>query len=79
MRKLCPDCGLRKPLTEFALQPSKPDGHASICKPCKRAYDRARYQNIKAMEVKRVMKWQKAHWSHVLETQNARRIKCRQQ
>ncbi|MER6830889.1 hypothetical protein ABT352_33185 [Streptosporangium sp. NPDC000563] len=33
-QKACPDCDQTKPLKDFHRNQARPDGHASICKPC---------------------------------------------
>lgn len=38
--KRCGRCGETKPLSEFAINPSKHDGRGSCCRPCHRAYAR---------------------------------------
>jgi hypothetical protein len=38
IRKLCLDCGMPKLLKEFRQQLESPDGHAVICKLCRRNY-----------------------------------------
>lgn len=45
--KKCTKCGLEKPLDEFVKDNRRKDGHSTICKECKRAYDRERYAKIK--------------------------------
>lgn len=45
--KVCRVCGIEKPLEEFNKDRRQPDGYATRCKECKRAYDRARYEKIK--------------------------------
>lgn len=42
--KLCNDCGLVKPLTEFHANKAKPDGLQAYCKTCKKERDRSDYQ-----------------------------------
>ena len=41
--RLCPGCGVRRPLSEWAVDRSKPSGFKSLCKVCDRARARAYY------------------------------------
>jgi hypothetical protein len=41
--KRCPVCEQSKPLTDFAIDRSRNDGHMGRCKPCDRARNRAYY------------------------------------
>ena len=41
--KLCPKCSTERPKTEFSSSVSAKDGLQSWCKPCNRAYQKARY------------------------------------
>lgn len=36
--KICPKCNIEKPLSAFALNKNRRDGHSSYCKECVRAY-----------------------------------------
>ena len=36
--KVCSICGIEKPLSEFALNKTRKDGHASDCKSCRKKY-----------------------------------------
>lgn len=45
--KKCCQCGQIKPLKEFVKDNRRKDGHSTLCKECKRAKDRARYQERK--------------------------------
>lgn len=45
--KKCCQCGQIKPLEEFVKDNRRKDGHSTLCKECKRARDRARYQERK--------------------------------
>ncbi|MBV9869531.1 MAG: endonuclease VII domain-containing protein [Frankiaceae bacterium] len=48
--KTCPDCGELKPLDEFGLLTSAPDGHARYCKPCFRRRSQASYRKRRGIE-----------------------------
>lgn len=39
--KICINCGVEKPHTEFAQEPRRADGHRNDCKECRREYHRA--------------------------------------
>jgi hypothetical protein len=41
----CTDCGLKKPLTEFALYPGAKAGWHGRCRVCKRKLERERYRS----------------------------------
>lgn len=43
MQKKCTQCGKTKPYADFQKRTATKTGCASMCKPCKRAYDRAHY------------------------------------
>jgi len=43
--KTCTNCKIKKPLENFQKRSSAKDGHTNLCKPCKRKYDNAHYQN----------------------------------
>ena len=45
--KRCPRCGQVKPLDEFGLNKSKPDGHSDYCKECGRELSRETYYRAK--------------------------------
>jgi len=45
--KKCCQCGQIKPLEEFVKDNRRKDGHSTLCKECKRARDRAKYQERK--------------------------------
>ena len=45
--KTCSRCGETKPLEEFVKDNRRKDGHATICKECRRKKDRERYQQLK--------------------------------
>lgn len=45
--KTCSKCGQKKPLNDFVKDNRRQDGHSTICKECKRAYDRDRYAKLK--------------------------------
>jgi hypothetical protein len=49
--KLCPRCGLVKPLGEFSPNRARRDGVQSMCKPCRRIYDHERYARIHGREI----------------------------
>lgn len=65
--KTCSKCGLSKPLEEFQKRAKNKDGHAGICKLCKREYDNAHYKantdrrqyiiNNKLARRKKVQEW----------------------
>lgn len=40
--KTCPRCRKRKRLSSFEVSRRMPDGRHSLCRPCKRAYERQR-------------------------------------
>jgi Recombination endonuclease VII len=42
--KTCRECRERKPLEDFPLQPGGRDGRHPLCKPCRAAQERLRYQ-----------------------------------
>ncbi|HEY6957265.1 MAG TPA: hypothetical protein VI814_00395 [Candidatus Limnocylindria bacterium] len=44
--KRCPKCGEVKPLNEFSKHRGRRDGVQSMCRPCRRIYDRERYERI---------------------------------
>lgn len=48
--KTCSRCGETKPLEEFVKDNRRKDGHATICKECRRKKDRERYQQLKEDE-----------------------------
>lgn len=41
--RMCPKCGERKPITDFARNRSRPDGRAAYCRPCHTARQREYY------------------------------------
>lgn len=41
--KRCGTCGLEKPLEEFHRKASRPDGRQSVCRTCKKEYNRRYY------------------------------------
>ena len=45
--KICCNCGQEKPIDEFVKDNRKKDGHSTLCKECKRARDRKRYDELK--------------------------------
>lgn len=45
--KTCTHCGETKPLDEFVKDNRRKDGHATICKECRRRKDRERYQQLR--------------------------------
>lgn len=45
--KICSVCGELKPLSEFAINKTKKDGHASDCKGCRKRYRDKHYQEHK--------------------------------
>lgn len=47
MEKKCIVCGEIKPITEFALNKTRKDGHASDCKECRKKYRDRHYQDNK--------------------------------
>lgn len=48
--KTCSRCNETKPLEEFVKDNRRKDGHATICKECRRKKDRERYQQLKEDE-----------------------------
>lgn len=44
MTKICGTCKIEKPVTEFYVNRTKPDGLSSYCKSCKKSYNRSHYQ-----------------------------------
>lgn len=42
--KVCSICGIEKPLSEFALNKTRKDGHASDCKSCRKKYRDEHYR-----------------------------------
>ena len=40
--KVCKSCGTTKPLSDFAVDKSKPSGRVTKCKTCKAQYDKER-------------------------------------
>ena len=42
--KVCSKCGVEKPLSEFALNKTRKDGHASDCKDCRKQYRDEHYR-----------------------------------
>lgn len=48
--KNCSRCGSTKPLTEFTRNSAAPDGHYSICRPCKAVWAKAARQRPEAKE-----------------------------
>lgn len=42
--KCCPRCGEVKPLSEFSKDRARRDGVQTMCRPCRRVYDRERYE-----------------------------------
>lgn len=45
--KKCSVCGELKPLSEFAINKTKKDGHACDCKECRKKYRDQHYQENK--------------------------------
>lgn len=43
--KKCLICGESKPIDDFGINRSAPDGHSMYCKPCNREYERTYYKN----------------------------------
>ena len=59
-QKQCCHCHEIKPLSEFQKQRSQVDGLHPRCKPCLRAWDRARYKGERKRKMlERVARWQK--------------------
>lgn len=48
LTKICRTCKKEKSLSEFNKDRRQKDGHATQCRECKRAYDRARYEKVKS-------------------------------
>ena len=46
--RICRTCKKEKPLSEFNKDKRHSSGYATQCKECKRAYDKARYEKVKA-------------------------------
>lgn len=44
--KTCSKCEQVKPLTEYYRHPTGSDGHAAVCKPCKRGYEKNKYDPL---------------------------------
>lgn len=57
--KTCSKCGETKPLDEFVKDNRRKDGHATICKECRRIKDRERYQKLKEDDA-----WMERHREH---------------
>lgn len=53
--KRCSKCATVKPIDEYVRDRREPDGRVKWCRPCRAAYDRARYQNPAVRERQREM------------------------
>lgn len=67
MTKTCTACGVDKALDEFYAHPSGLYGKTNHCKPCKRAYDKARYEQNKAARLQQMKEWREANPTKVVE------------
>lgn len=52
--KQCPDCQVEKPVTEFGLNKSRPDGLQHYCRPCYAARSKSSYEARRRAAGKRV-------------------------
>lgn len=75
--KRCANCYLFRSRELFSKDARRPDGLYTVCKLCKRALDKARYQRIRAKEIARVDRWRRANLARVNAAQNARRAQTR--
>lgn len=67
MTKTCTACGVDKALDEFYAHPSGLYGKTNHCKPCKRSYDRQRYEANKAARLAQMKDWRDANPDRVVE------------
>lgn len=59
MKKVCRDCGVAKPLTEFHRNKREKDGVQPLCKPCRHIYFQEWYSRpgVREYQLLRMAKW----------------------
>ncbi|MDR0780976.1 MAG: hypothetical protein LBF16_09840 [Pseudomonadales bacterium] len=85
--RVCCECGKRKPIDGYYRHPNGRAGHASVCKVCKRTYQRAAYalkapiERVKARvryqtdaEYRRRRMESAARYSHTPQGRESRRL-----
>jgi hypothetical protein len=77
LAKTCTACGITKSLDGFSAQASQPDGHMTICKECRAAYNRAWYAANKARQLRLVAKWKAEHRDVVNARNRASYQRCK--
>lgn len=73
MSKVCRSCRQLKPIDDFGILSSSPDGRNKVCRPCRRVYDKRfnskphRREAIKANSTSRRIHVAEKVWNYLLE------------
>lgn len=59
--KACAKCGQPKPIGDFGISRSRPDGRNPMCRSCRSDYNRAAYKADPTPQKQRVTKWRERH------------------
>ena len=75
--KICKKCDLPKELTEFYRDSSMKDGFKSMCKECKKAYNKTYCAENSEILTARAIAWNRQHWdTHKARLSNHRAAKA---
>jgi hypothetical protein len=72
MTKVCARCGKKKPLKEFAVNRSKPDGLNWQCRKCQAVYHKAHYEAHKARYIQNAREYK----DQVRAFVDTKKLKC---
>lgn len=72
--KQCTVCGEVKPLSEFAKNKTKKDGHASDCKACRKKYRDQHYKDNKQYYISKASEYRKYKREELIEYKKG--LKC---